>query len=73
MPTALEGLPDDLDGLRAAVLAMRADLAAERAERRRLEEQNDRLCHFIRQLQRMQFGRRSEKRKRAAIGIAVSA
>jgi hypothetical protein len=30
MTTALDGLPDDLDGLRAAVLVMRADLAAER-------------------------------------------
>src|SRR5512132_619448 len=59
MTTALEGLPDDLDGLRAAVLAMHAELAAERAERRRVEDQNERLRHFIRQLQRMQFGRRS--------------
>jgi transposase len=61
MTTALEGLPDDPDGLRTAVLAMRAELAAERAERRRVEDQNERLRHFIRQLQRMQFGRRSEK------------
>lgn len=68
MIMALEGLPDDLDGLREAVLAMhaeladkRAELAAERAERQRLEEQNERLSHFIRQLQRMRFGRRSEK------------
>lgn len=71
MPTALEGLPDDLDGLRAAVLAMRADLAAERAERQRLEEQNDRLCHFIRQLQRMQFGRRSEKLDGDQLNLAL--
>jgi hypothetical protein len=52
MTTALEGLPDDLPddpgGLRAAVMAMRAELAAERAERQRPG----------RQLQRMQFGRR---------------
>src|SRR5512132_2892687 len=45
MTTALEGLPDDLPddpgGLRAAVLAMRAELAAERAERQRLEDQNE--------------------------------
>ena len=31
------------------------------AERDRLAEQNDRLRHLLRQLQRMQFGRRSEK------------
>ena len=40
---------------------MRAELEAERALRRGLEDQNERLRHFIRQLQRMQFGRRSEK------------
>jgi transposase len=71
MITAFDGLPDDLPddlvGLRAAVLAMRAELAAKRAEleaerakRQRLEEQNERLGHFIRQLRRMRFGRRSE-------------
>src|SRR5512147_2083734 len=65
MTTALEGLPDDPDGLRAAVLAMRAELDAERAERRRVEDQNERLRHFIRQLQRMQFGRRSENLEQA--------
>ena len=85
MTTALEGLPDDLDGLRAAVLAMRAEraaehaeraveraeLAAERAERQRLEDQNERLCHFIRQLQRMQFGRRSEKLDPDQLNLAL--
>src|SRR5512147_1785443 len=54
-------LPDDPSDLRAAALAMRAELEAERALRRGLEDQNERLRHFIRQLQRMQFGRRSEK------------
>ena len=75
MTTALEGLPDDLPddlgGLRAAVLAMRAELAAERAERQRLEDQNERLCHFIRQLQRMQFGRRSEKLDPDQLNLAL--
>lgn len=78
MITALEGLPDDLDGLREAVLAMhveladkRAELAAERAERQRLEEQNERLSHFIRQLQRMQFGRRSEKLDPDQLNLAL--
>jgi transposase len=58
--TSRDGLPDDPSELRAAALAMRAELDAERARRRGLEDQNERLCHFIRQLQRMQFGRRSE-------------
>jgi transposase len=53
-------LPDDLGTLRAALVALQTALDAERAERQRLEDQNDRLRHFLRQLQRMQFGRRSE-------------
>src|SRR5512144_737117 len=71
MTTALEGLPDDPDGLRAAVLAMRAELDAERAERRRVEDQNERLRHFIRQVQRMQFGRRSEKLDPDQLALAL--
>ncbi|QNT69408.1 IS66 family transposase [Defluviicoccus vanus] len=58
--TDLDAIPDDPSALRAALLAMRAELAAERALRRGLEDRNERLQHFIRQLQRMQFGRRSE-------------
>src|SRR5689334_8373288 len=67
-------LPDDLDALRVLVIAMSAErqveqaelqrikgeLDAERAERQRVSEQNDHLRHLIRQLQRMQFGKRSE-------------
>src|SRR3954470_5721461 len=61
-------LPDDVAALRALVLMAWAERDAERAENGRLIEerdqlagQNDRLRHLIRQLQRMQFGRRSEK------------
>ena len=50
---------------------MRAELDAERAERRRLEDQNERLRHFIRQLQRMQFGRRSEKLDPDQLALAL--
>jgi transposase len=63
-----EILPDDIAALRALVVAAWAERDAERAEKARLIEerdqlagQNDRLRHLIRQLQRMQFGRRSEK------------
>jgi transposase len=63
-----EILPDDIAALRALVLTARAERDAERAEKARLIEerdqlagQNDRLRHLLRQLQRMQFGRRSEK------------
>jgi transposase len=64
----------DLDALHAAFAAEQAMLTAERAELSRLSgalaveraekerviEQNDRLRQIIRQLQRMQFGKRSE-------------
>jgi transposase len=69
--TSLDGLPDDPSGLRDAVLAMRAELAAERALRQRLEDQNERLRHFIRQLQRMQFGSRSEKLDPDQLALAL--
>ena len=61
-------LPDNVAALHALVLAAWAERDAERAENARLSDernqlagQNDRLRHLIRQLQRMQFGRRSEK------------
>ena len=68
MIPAAETLSDDVAVLRALVLEAWAERDAERAEKVRLvaerdqlADQNDRLRHFIRQLQRMQFGRRSEK------------
>lgn len=54
-------LPDNVAALRALVLTAWAERDAERAENGRLADQNDRLRHLLRQLQRMQFGRRSEK------------
>src|SRR5215470_12325777 len=66
--TPPDTLPDDVAALRALVLTAWAERDAERDEKARLIEerdqlagQNDRLRHLIRQLQRMQFGRRSEK------------
>ncbi len=66
--TTPDTLPDDLTALRALVLTAWAERDAERAEKGRLIEerdqlagQNDRLRHLLRQLQRMQFGQRSEK------------
>jgi transposase len=63
-----ETLPEDISALRALVLTAWAERDAERAEkaqivteRDQLAVQNDRLRHLLRQLQRMQFGRRSEK------------
>src|SRR5271169_1295259 len=59
MPT--DALSDDLDALRALVsrLSSEHDVAVD--ECRRVTEQNDRLRHLLRQLQRAQFGRRSER------------
>jgi len=69
--TSFDGLPDDPSELRAAALAMRVELDAERARRRGLEDQNERLCHFIRQLQRMRFGRRSERLDPDQLALAL--
>ena len=38
---------------------------------RRVEDQNEHLRHFIRQLQRMQFGRRSEKLDPDQLALAL--
>ena len=61
MNSAPEVLTDDVAALRAMLVEAWAERDAVRAERSRLAAQNDRLRHLIRQLQRMQFGRRSEK------------
>jgi transposase len=54
-------LPVDIDALQALLVAARAERDAALAERDQALSQNDRLRHFLRQLQRAQFGRRSEK------------
>ena len=59
MPT--DALPDDLDALRALVSRLSSERDAAVDECRRVTEQNDRLRHLLRQLQRAQFGRRSER------------
>jgi transposase len=76
--TSPEILPDDIAALRALVLTAWAERDAERAEKARLIEerdqfagQNDRLRHLILQLQRMQFGRRSEKLDPDQLNLAL--
>jgi chromosome segregation ATPase len=78
MRTAAETLPDDIAVLRVMLLEARAERDAERAEkeqrvteRDKLAAQNDRLRHLIRQLQRMQFGRRSEKLDPDQLNLAL--
>ena len=54
-------LPADIEALHALVAVARAERDAAIAERDRALGQIDHLRHLLRQLQRMQFGRRSEK------------
>src|SRR6476661_5143273 len=68
MNSASEPLPNDVAALHAMLVTAWAERDAESAEKARLAAecgqlaaQNDRLHHLIRQLQRLQFGRRSEK------------
>jgi transposase len=53
--------PTDIDALQARLAAALAERDAAIAERDQAMSQNDRLLHLLRQLQRMQFGRKSEK------------
>jgi transposase len=78
MNTAPEPLSDDVAALRAMLVAAWAERDAARAEkeqfaaqRDQLAAQNDRLRHLIRQLQRMQFGRRSEKLDPDQLNLAL--
>src|SRR5438128_4515474 len=54
-------LPADIDALHVLVAAARAERDAAIVEREHALSQIDRLRHLLRQLQRAQFGRRSEK------------
>ena len=76
--TTQEALPNDIAALRAVLLTAWAERDAERADKARLVEerdqlaaQNDRLRHLLRQLQRMQFGRRSEKLDPDQLNLAL--
>jgi transposase len=71
MNSASEPLPNDLAALRAMLLAAWAERDAERAEKVHLATQNDRLRHLIRQLQRLQFGRRSERLDPDQLALAL--
>ena len=57
----IDALPDDLDALRALVNQLSSERDTAIAESRRLTEQNDQLRHLLKQLQRAQFGQRSER------------
>ena len=78
MNSAPEPLPNDVAALRAMLVAAWAERDAERAEKAQLAaecdqlaSQNDRLRHLIRQLQRLRFGRRSEKLDPDQLNLAL--
>jgi transposase len=59
--TAISNLPTDADALRALVLSMMAERDALATERDALLAQNERLHHLLLKLNRLQFGRKSER------------
>ena len=61
MGESTDPLPTDVAALHALVAAARAERDAALVERDHALSQNDRLRHLLRQLQRAQFGRHSEK------------
>jgi len=69
MPIA--SLPDDVDTLRALVIALADERDTAVAQCRRISDENDRLSHLLRQLQRAQFGRRSERLDPDQIELAL--
>jgi transposase len=68
---ALDSLPDDLDTLRALVISLASERDTAIAQCRRVTDENDRLHHLLRQLQRAQFGRRSERLDDDQIELAL--
>src|SRR3954466_14588761 len=60
-----------LDALRALVSCLSSERDAAIEECRRVREQNDRLHHLLRQLQRAQFGRRSERLDHEQMQLAL--
>ena len=68
MTDSIGDLPDDIGRLKALLLPERA---AHAAETTRLVAQNDRFRHFLRQLQRNQFGRKSERLNEDQLNLAL--
>src|SRR6516164_7778181 len=64
-------LPNEIDALQALVATARAERDAAIAERDHALSQMDRLRHLLRQLQRAQFGRRSEKLDPDQLQLAI--
>src|SRR6202034_635102 len=63
--------PPDIDALEARLAAALAERDTAIIERDAALRQNDRLAHLLRQLQRMQFGRKSEKLDLGQFALAL--
>jgi transposase len=61
MTDASDTLPDNIDALRALILAERAAHAAIVSERDKLATRNERLVAIIKEIRRAHFGRKSER------------
>src|SRR6201996_3296330 len=72
-PGNMPGLPDDIEGLRALLLATLAERDAALSERDALQEQNDRLYLLLRKLRRMQFGAKSERLPEEQLQLGLEA
>ena len=63
MVLPVESLPSDIEELRAFAIKAVAERDTLSAQNDILSSQNDRLRHLLKQLQRMQFGRKSAASK----------
>jgi transposase len=64
MTDSTDELPDDIERLKAL-------LRAERGEKARLADQNERLLHILRQLRRNHFGRKSERLSEEQLNLGL--
>lgn len=71
MSESAADLPTDVAALHALIAAISAERDAAIAERDEALSQTDRLRHLLRQLQRAQFGRRSEKLDPEQLSLAL--
>src|SRR5271156_4463254 len=72
-PANLQSLPDDIEALRALVLATFVERDAAVSERDTLLAQNDRLRHLLLKLTRMHFGARSERLPEEQLQLGLEA
>lgn len=64
MTDSTDDFPDDIERLKAL-------LRAERGEKARLADQNERLLHILRQLRRNHFGRKSERLSEEQLNLGL--